>query len=300
MAPVGIADRQPRELHQAGDAGEQAAQHVDRQLHARDGDAAQARRLLVRADGEHVAPEARVQQQRAHGGGEQEQQPHAGREHHPLTRRSTCGRRASSSLSHDLGASIFWSRATPLATPRTSSIVPSVTMNGTTLSRVTRKPLSAPQPTPAAMPASAAAAGGAPARRQAAMTTVASAMIAPDGQVDAARHDHDGHAQRGERDDGGLAEDGLEVAEVREADAARGAQQHREQDDDRHQAAGGAQVLAPHRRGPQALRQAAAARTPARASALTRPPRCPAPPRAPAPARSTRRPGAPGPGARGT
>ena len=47
------------------------------------------------------------------------------------------------------------------------------------------------------------------------MTTVASAMIAPDRQIDAARHDDDGHAQGGERNDGGLTEDRLQVAEVR-------------------------------------------------------------------------------------
>src|SRR6185312_12822761 len=52
-------------------------------------------------------------------------------------------------------------------------------MKGTTRRRVISRPLSAPQPRPAARPASAARAGGAPARSAAAMTTVASAMMAP-------------------------------------------------------------------------------------------------------------------------
>ena len=47
-AVVGSPDREPRELHHAGEAGEQAGQRVDRRLDARDVDAAQAGGRLVR------------------------------------------------------------------------------------------------------------------------------------------------------------------------------------------------------------------------------------------------------------
>ena len=145
----GIADGQAGELHQAGDAGEEAAQDVDRQLDPGDRDAAEARGLLVRADGEDVAAEARVEQQAPTAKASRNSSQTPGGK---SIQSRAAGRRARSSLSQEAGASIFWSWARPLATPRTTSIVPSVTMKGTTRRRVTSRPLSAPQATPAAMP----------------------------------------------------------------------------------------------------------------------------------------------------
>ena len=62
-------------------------------------------------------------------------------------------------FSHVTGASIRRSSARPLAAPRTRSIVPSVTMNGTTRSWVTSRPLTTPHTAPAAMALAAASAG---------------------------------------------------------------------------------------------------------------------------------------------
>ena len=50
----------------------------------------------------------------------------------------------SRSFSQVIGASMRRSSASPFAAPRTISIVPSVTMKGTTLSRVMRTPLMKP------------------------------------------------------------------------------------------------------------------------------------------------------------
>ena len=215
------------------------------------------------------------------------------------------GSRASSSLSQEVGASIFWSCASPLATPRTTSMVPRVTMNGTTLSRVTSAPLSAPQPTPAAMPASAASTGGAPARRTAAITTVASAMIAPTERS--------------------MPPDTITMVMPSAATATMvvwrkmvsrfagsaklsprvPAEQHREQMKTATRPADRAQVLAQHGRrqsGPEAraaafrLRRAPSLATSAVSARVTlMPPRCPARPRAPGPARRARATGRAGP-----
>ena len=65
----------------------------------------------------------------------------------------------SRSFSHVIGASIRRSSARPFAAPRTSSIVPSVTMNGTTRSRVISRPLIAPHSAPAATAPTAASSG---------------------------------------------------------------------------------------------------------------------------------------------
>ena len=59
-SPIGdrrIADRQARELQHAGDAGERGRQRVDEDLGRDDGDAAQPRGPLVRADREQVPAE---------------------------------------------------------------------------------------------------------------------------------------------------------------------------------------------------------------------------------------------------
>ena len=87
----------------------------------------------------------------------------------------------SRSFSHVAGASMRRSSARPLAAPRTSSIVPSVTMNGTTWSRVISRPLSAPHSAPAATPPSGARSRRRrrPARSSSAVTTVLSATMEP-------------------------------------------------------------------------------------------------------------------------
>ena len=63
------------------------------------------------------------------------------------------------SFSQVVGASSRRSPDRPLAVPRTSSIMPSVTMNGTTRRRVMSRPLTRPQIAPAPIPAAAAAIG---------------------------------------------------------------------------------------------------------------------------------------------
>ena len=65
----------------------------------------------------------------------------------------------SSSLSHVSGASTRRSSAMPFAAPRTSSIVPSVTMKGTTFRRVISRPLTRPQTAAAPSAPSAETAG---------------------------------------------------------------------------------------------------------------------------------------------
>ncbi len=89
---------------------------------------------------------------------------------------------ASTSFNQVSGASIFCSRESPLAAPRTTSMVPSVTMNGTTRSRVTRAPFASPQSAHTATARPAASQGQGPeaqSLRNQAMTTVLSATIEP-------------------------------------------------------------------------------------------------------------------------
>ena len=109
------------------------------------------------------------------------------------------------------GASSRRSSARPLAPPRTSSIVPSVMMNGTTRRPVMSTPFINPHTAPAAIAPAAATSGHDPSRRNCAVTTVLSAMTEPDRQIDPARHDHHRHAQRGNAHDGGLARHELEI-----------------------------------------------------------------------------------------
>src|SRR3954471_814014 len=77
------------------------------------------------------------------------------------------------------GASIFCSSARYFARPRATPIVPSVTMNGTTLSRVTSVPLIVPAHRPVAAPAIAAIDGVHPFRNASAVITEDSAMTDP-------------------------------------------------------------------------------------------------------------------------
>src|SRR6516162_4067785 len=82
-------------------------------------------------------------------------------------------------FSHVIGASTRRSSARPFAAPRASSIVPSVTMNGTTRSCVIKRPFTAPQAAAAPTAPSAAIAGPAPALSSSAVTTVLSAPTEP-------------------------------------------------------------------------------------------------------------------------
>ena len=82
-------------------------------------------------------------------------------------------------FSQVIGASTRRSSATPFAIPRTISIVPSVTMKGTTRRRVMSSPLTSPQAAAAATPASSATAGDAPSFSSTAITTVVSEMTEP-------------------------------------------------------------------------------------------------------------------------
>ena len=82
-------------------------------------------------------------------------------------------------FSHVIGASSRRSSASPFAAPRTSSIVPSVMMNGTTRRPVTSTPLIRPHAAPAAMAPAAATSGHEPSRSSSASTTVLSAITDP-------------------------------------------------------------------------------------------------------------------------
>ena len=82
-------------------------------------------------------------------------------------------------FSHVSGASSRRSPASPLAPPRTSSIVPSVMMNGTTRRPVTRTPFITPHAAPAAIAPAAATSGHDPPRSSWAMTTVLRAITDP-------------------------------------------------------------------------------------------------------------------------
>ena len=144
-----IADRQLRELQHARPAPASAArQRVDRPACVRSiAHAAQPRRPLVRSDGEQVPAEPRVAQRERDDDRERDASsrcPTAA-----ASPRPSCAVR-SRSFSQVIGASIRRSSASPFAAPRTSSIVPSVTMNGTTRSRVMSRPLIAPHSAPAA------------------------------------------------------------------------------------------------------------------------------------------------------
>jgi hypothetical protein len=76
-------------------------------------------------------------------------------------------------------ASIFCSRASPLARPRSTLMLPSVMMKGVTRSRVMSSPVSSPPRAETPMPASAADQGSAPWRKSHATTTVVSATPEP-------------------------------------------------------------------------------------------------------------------------
>ena len=147
MATVGSPTDSFENVRTPASARQRAGERVDRNLGARDAHAAQARRPLARADGEQVAAEARVcagVNATATASAAVSQMPDGTSSPRPF-----CAVR-SRSFSHVAGASSRRSPDSPLAAPRTSSIVPSVTMNGTTRSCVTSTPFSAPQAAPAA------------------------------------------------------------------------------------------------------------------------------------------------------
>ena len=127
-------------------------------------------------------------------------------------------------------------RARPLAAPRTTSIVPSVTMNGTTSSRVMSRPLTRPQAAPTAMPASAARSGLPPALQAPGDHDGPQGDDRSDRQVDPADDDDHRHAERGGADDGGLAGDGLEVVARREALGPDGREERVDDGDERRPA----------------------------------------------------------------
>ena len=118
----------------------------------------------------------------------------------------------SSPLSQVIGASSRRSSARPFAAPRTSSIVPSVMMNGTTRRPVMSTPFISPHDGAGRQPRR-------PRRRRAtsrheetcAITTVLERDDRAHGQIDPARHDHHRHAQRRDAHDGGLPRHELEI-----------------------------------------------------------------------------------------
>ncbi len=126
-----IAHRELRELQHSGAAGQGRGRGVDRDLPPLYGHTAQARRPLVRADGEELAPESRVAQSTAD---DHERQRN---DYHQIPSGATLPLPTwvvrSRSLSHVIGASTLCSSARPFAAPRTRSIIPRVTMKGTTL-----------------------------------------------------------------------------------------------------------------------------------------------------------------------
>ena len=170
-----IADRQARELHHARKPRERAGNRIHRDLAPLDADAAQPRRALVRADGEQVAAEARVLQRDRDQNSEQDDDPDPHGSSRPLPSRTV----RSMLFSQVIGASSRRSSASPLAPPRTSSMVPSVMMNGTTRRPVMSTPFISPHTAPAAIAPAAATSGHEPSRRNCAVTTVLSAMTDP-------------------------------------------------------------------------------------------------------------------------
>ncbi len=135
----------------------------------------------------------------------------------------------SSPLSQVIGASIRRSSARPFAAPRTSSMVPSVMMNGTT-----RRPvISTPFTSPHAAPAATARCGEDRPR------TVAEKLRDHNGaqrddrshrQIDPPRDDDHRHAQRGNADDGGLARHQLQIGGAEELRADQESEEDRDED----------------------------------------------------------------------
>ena len=103
--------------------------------------------------------------------------------HSPLPSRAVRSRL----FSQVTGASIRRSSARPFAAPRTRSIVPSVTMNGTTRSWVTSSPLTRPQSGPGGEALAAAATAGPCVRSVTAVDDRAQRDDRSDRQVDASR-----------------------------------------------------------------------------------------------------------------
>ena len=110
-----------------------------------------------------------------------------------------------------IGASMRRSSARPFAAPRTSSMVPSVTMNGTTWSLVISRPFSGTAQRGGRDGAGSRGAPGPIRRSSSATTTVLERDDRADGQIDPAGDDHHRHAERGDAHDDGLPRHQLEV-----------------------------------------------------------------------------------------
>ena len=211
-----IADRQLRELQHAGERRQARRRAAYTAILVRAiAHAAQARRALVRADREQVAAEARVAQ------GQRDDQRRARRSARCRTAAAARGRSAPSAADRSATSSAPRCRRSsdsPLAAPRTSSIVPSVTMNGTTRSCVISTPLTS------------AADRAARRRRRARRRARRCARVVTqqqrdddraqrddrsDRQIDSAGDDDHRHAERRDADDRGLPRHQLEVAPAR-------------------------------------------------------------------------------------
>ena len=122
---------------------------------------------------------------------------------------------------------------------RTISIVPSVTMNGTTLRRVMRRPFTRPQAAAAATPLKPATAGDAPFRSRTAITTVVSEMTEPTDRSMPPATMTRRHADRRHADDRRLARHQLQIAGLDELDPG----EQREHERDEHQPDEGARAI---------------------------------------------------------
>ncbi len=138
----------------------------------------------------------------------------------------------SRSFNHVAGASIRRSSPSPFAAPRITSIVPSVTINGTTRSCVISTPLMRPHRAAVPMPPSAANSGLTSIRSNCAITTVTSAIIEPTDKIDPAGDDDDRHADCGDADNRHLPSHELEIGGGEELRP----DQHPEDDRDQYQA----------------------------------------------------------------
>ena len=147
-----VADRQARELEHARHAGKRRGDRVDGDFRALDRHAAEPRRPLIGTNGEEMTAESRVLKHDRDGERENRNKPDAAGYKNPRPGSSV----RSKSFSQVAGASRRRSPERPFAVPRTSNIMPSVTMKGTTLSLVMRRPLMSPQTAPAPIPAAAA------------------------------------------------------------------------------------------------------------------------------------------------
>ena len=134
-------------------------------------------------------------------------------------------------FNHVIGASTRRSSAAPFASPRTISIVPSVTMNGTTWRRVMRRPFTRPQAAAAATPLKPRDGRRRAVPQQDRDHDRRERDDRAHRQVDAARHDDGRHADRRHADDRRLARHQLQIAGLDELDPG----EQREHERDEHQ-----------------------------------------------------------------